>query len=203
MNKLLYSICCILLFILNCSNAKSIPVSSFIVEPSGIDTSIYTESKTEYKVESSDEDFRLFAAANQHIISSKTDDGKSTELISCDEYQLPAEKDLSDYLGNTSYINTDNVNIRKAAAAFKNSKDPVSDVSLFVYNHISDKKIGIPFLPAALVLKGKAGDCTEHSVLTISILRTLRIPARAVMGLILTENFSGKENVIFWPLFEI
>jgi len=199
--KTVLSACFLLIFILNCNDAKTLPVSSFIIEPSGIISSVYTSSRTTYKVESSDEDFSLLATANQQILSSKTYNGKSIILVSSGDSVLPAEKNLSIYLKNTSFLNTDKENIKKAAAEFKNSKNPVSDVSVFVYNHISDKKIGIPFLPAALILDGKAGDCTEHSVLTISILRTLGIPSRAVMGLILTENFSGKKNVFVYHMW--
>ena len=59
----------------------------------------------------------------------------------------------------------------------------------------------MPLIPAALILKSKAGDCTEHSVLTIAILRSLKIPSRAVVGLILSEKFLTEENVFVYHMW--
>ncbi len=188
-------------FILICSNAESLPVSSFIIVPSGITGSVYTESRTVYRVESSDEDFTLSPTANQKILSIKSGNDRSVILVSSGESAAPVEKDLSIYLRNSPYLNTDKASIIKAAERFKTSKDPLQEVSVFVYNHISDKKIGIPMLPASSILSGKSGDCTEHSILTVSILRTLKIPSRAVMGIILAENFSGKQNVFVYHMW--
>ena len=187
--------------ILISSDLKSLPSSSFIIIPSGISSSVYSGSRTTYKVESSDEDFTLSGTANQQILSINSGGGKTVILVSSGESPLSENKDLNFYLSNTPYLNTDKESIKKTAMKFKDSKDPVRDVSLFVYNHISDKKMGIPLLPASSILSGKAGDCTEHSVLTVSILRTLKIPARAVMGIILSENFSGKQNVFVYHMW--
>ncbi len=180
---------------------KSIPASSFIITPSGINNTAYTNNRTVYKIESSDEDFTLFETANQQILSKKNSGERTEILISTGDSAVPVEKDLTPFLKNTPYLNTDKESIRKAASKFKNSKDPVKDVSAFVYNHISDKKLGIPLLPASMILSGRAGDCTEHSILTISILRTLKISSRAVMGIILSENFSGKNNVFVYHMW--
>jgi hypothetical protein len=189
------------IFILFCSDVKSIPASSFLITPAGINSTAYTKSISVYKVESADEDFTLPATCNQQIISVKNHTGKTEFLITTGDSPIPAAGDLSQFLKNTPYLNTDKESIRKTALKFKKSKDPVKDVSVFVYNHISDKKLGIPLLPASMILTGKAGDCTEHSILTISLLRTLGIPSRAVMGVILSEDFSGEKDVFVYHMW--
>jgi len=199
--KLITAACTLFSIILPGNDLRSLPSSSFIIAPSGITSSVYTDSRTVYKIESDDEDFILSGTANQQILSVKSGNGKTLIEILSGESHLPADKDLNIYLKNTPYLNTDKESIKKAAANFKNSKDQIKDVSVFVYKHISNKKIGIPLLPASSILSGKAGDCTEHSILTISILRTLGIPARAVMGMILSENFSGKQNVFVYHMW--
>jgi len=184
-----------------CHDAGSLPASSFIIVPSGINNSVYKSIRTVYKVESADEDFTLPGSSSQEILSSKTGNGKSVILISSGDSPLPGDMNNSIYLKNTPFLNLDKASIKKTASNFKSSEDPVTDVSVFVYNYISDKKIGIPLLPAASILQYKAGDCTEHTVLAIALLRSLKIPARAVMGIILTENFSGKENVFVYHMW--
>ena len=184
-----------------CHNAGSLPASSFIIIPSGIIDTVYQSSRTVYKVESSDEDFTLPSTASQQILSVKPGNEKSIILISAGENPLTENKNTEVFLRNTPYLNLDKEIIKKTAGNFKNSKDQPGDVSAFVYHYISDKKIGIPLLPAASILQGKAGDCTEHSVLTIALLRALKIPSRAVMGLILVENFSDKQNVFVYHMW--
>lgn len=179
----------------------SLPASSFIITPSGNIESVYAEKQTLYKIESSDEDFILYSTANQRIITSESSEGRSTVLLTAGESDLPAEKDFSRYLKNTPFLNIDNASIKKTAAGFKNSKNPVKDVSVFVYRHITDKKIGIPLISAPAILSRRSGDCTEHTVLTVSLLRAMNIPARAVMGIILAENFSGRSNVFVYHMW--
>lgn len=191
----------VLFIILNGTVLKSLPSSSFIIIPSGIISSVYTDIRSTFKIVSSDEDFILADTANQHILSVISGDGKTEITVSTGNNPLPADKNLNIYLKNTPYLNTDKESIKKAAAGFKNSKNPLKDISVFVYRHISDKKIGIPLMPAASILAGRAGDCTEHSILAISLLRTLNIPSRAVMGIILSEEFSGKQNVFVYHMW--
>ncbi len=191
----------LVIFLLFCNDVKSIPVSSFIIIPAGINRTAYTNSSSVYKIESSDEDFTLPVSSNQQIISVKNQTEKTEILITAGDSPIPADSNLSKFLKNTPYLNTDKESILKAALKFKKSKDPIKDVSVFVYNHISDKKLGIPLLPASMILAGKAGDCTEHSILTVSLLRALGIPSRAVMGVILSEDFSGNKDVFVYHMW--
>jgi hypothetical protein len=77
------------------------------------------------------------------------------------------------------------------------------------------KKTSVLSMPSALqVLKTMKGDCNEHSILTVAILRALGIPSRVVFGLVYdsgsffyhawVEAFDGKNWIEFdptWGLF--
>ncbi len=197
-----YSIAILLLFfILLPYVGISLPDSSFFLRVNGLNGSAFSNSLSQYNIESSDEDFSLSNSANQKIVKTETSGGRRIITLSTGDYTFSDSGDKKKFLQNTSYLNTDNPKIREAAAKFKHSKNPIEDVSLFVYRHINDKKTGIPLIPAASILSSKTGDCTEHSVLTISLLRTLNIPARAVVGIILTENFNGNRNVFVYHMW--
>jgi hypothetical protein len=53
----------------------------------------------------------------------------------------------------------------------------------WVNRHISNKNFEMGFASAPEVLKARAGDCTEHSVLLTALLRAAGIPARPALGL--------------------
>jgi hypothetical protein len=55
-------------------------------------------------------------------------------------------------------------------------------VNTFVFELIRDKGLEVGFAPAFDVASNPSGDCTEHTVLMIALLRRLGIPARAALG---------------------
>jgi hypothetical protein len=71
----------------------------------------------------------------------------------------------------------------------------------FVYGHISNKTEGIPIVSARTVLRTRTGDCTEHAVLAVAVLRALGIPARAVVGMILCDAFGAHRNVFVFHMW--
>ena len=103
----------------------------------------------------------------------------------------PSRGDLDD----TAFLNLDSGIIQKLSENFSGESDKIAAVERFVYRYIHDKTLGIPILPAEKIAQERAGDCTEHSVLTVALLRSLGIPARAVVGMIFTEEFGGLRNV--------
>ena len=84
---------------------------------------------------------------------------------------------------------------------FAESNNPLGDVTVFVYEYITNKIEGIPIVSAREVLRSRTGDCTEHAVLTVALLRALGIPARAVVGMILAERFHGAANVFVFHMW--
>lgn len=57
-------------------------------------------------------------------------------------------------------------------------------VTDFVYDWIGEKNLSVGFAPAQEVARTAKGDCTEHGVLAIALLRRLGVPSRGVTGLL-------------------
>jgi transglutaminase-like putative cysteine protease len=55
-------------------------------------------------------------------------------------------------------------------------------VNTFVFDWITDKDYTVGFASALEVARNPRGDCTEHSVLAVALLRRLGVPARGVTG---------------------
>lgn len=66
------------------------------------------------------------------------------------------------------------------------------ELEKLVRQSIEQKDFSQAFASAAEVAKLKAGDCTEHSVLLIALLRAHKIPARAAVGLVYYDGQSGR-----------
>ncbi len=179
----------------------SIPVSSFIIEPEKLHDAVYSQKESRFWIKSSDKDFELPRTSTQKIISDSWAIKGRKLIVATGDFPVPEDGSVSQYLKDTPYLNLNSREIRETAAKFSKSADPVKDISIFVYNHISDKKEGIPIIPALPILKDRAGDCTEHSVLTVALLRASGIPARAVVGIILSEYFNGKKDVFVYHMW--
>ena len=151
-------------------------------------------------------------------ISKETKEGFLVEILK-DAKLKDDGNEISKYLSSELLIESDSPEIKKIAmqikssADGKNPKDLMKAVSDWVYKNL--EKTSVLSMPSALqVLKDKKGDCNEHSVLTVAILRALNIPSRVVFGLIYdsrkfyyhawVEAFDGKEWIEFdptWGLF--
>jgi len=179
----------------------AIPVSSFIIEPEKLSSDVYKQKESRFSIKSADEEFELPRTSTQKIESdSRVLRGRKL-VVATGDFSIQENCSVSEYLKDTPYLNLNSREIRETAAKFSKSPDPVKDISFFVYKHISDKKEGIPIIPALSILKNRAGDCTEHSVLTVSLLRASGIPAKAVVGIILSEFFSGKKDVFVYHMW--
>jgi transglutaminase-like putative cysteine protease len=179
--------------------------SFFYTVPCGkFDKKIYNESLSEYNIISCNQ-LILPDTPYQHVFApEKSGDVFKMKLKAgypVNDNNTQNLKSLNEYLINTRLLEIDDPEIIKLKQNFYMSEDIVSDVEKYVYNHITDKKIGIPIISASKILIGRAGDCTEHAVLAISILRMLGIRARAVVGMILSEEFDGNENVFVYHMW--
>jgi transglutaminase-like putative cysteine protease len=74
-------------------------------------------------------------------------------------------------------------------------------VEKFVYNYIQKKSYGIPLISASDILQSRSGDCTEHSVLAVSLLRALKIPARALFGLVYEKKYQAQKNIFIFHMW--
>lgn len=68
-------------------------------------------------------------------------------------------------------------------------------VTTFVFDWIEDKDYSVGFASAQEVARNGRGDCTEHGVLAIALLRRLGVPCRAVTGWAALDNTLGLH---FW-----
>jgi hypothetical protein len=189
------------LFVVFSGSAKSIPVSSFTMQLEGDADSVFSNDKTAYLIQYPDEEFILPETANQQVSSHQSVSENSVTLLNAGFNGTLQAGNLKKYLINTSYLNLDNPEIKSIALKYKKSMNTVLEISRFVYTYITNKKIGTPLLPAAMILKNRTGDCTEHSVLTVALLRSAGIPARAVLGMILAENFDGNKNIFVYHMW--
>ena len=68
-------------------------------------------------------------------------------------------------------------------------------VTAFVFDWITDKDFTVGFASALEVCRTPRGDCTEHGVLAVALLRRLGVPARGVTGWVGLEDTLGLH---FW-----
>jgi transglutaminase-like putative cysteine protease len=68
-------------------------------------------------------------------------------------------------------------------------------VTRFVYDWILDKDYSVGFASAQEVARNPKGDCTEHGVLAVALLRRLGVPARGVVGWV---AMGGTQGLHFW-----
>ncbi|HPS59300.1 MAG TPA: transglutaminase-like domain-containing protein [Spirochaetota bacterium] len=181
--------------------AAVMPVSAFIIELKGNSGMVFTEKTTLFSMTYSDPEFILPAALNQKVSGHTSDRLTSTVKLRTGPGVTLKKGNPAKFLGPTPYLDIENPMIKEKAARFRKSTDPVRDISRFVYGHITDKKTGIPMISASVILENRSGDCTEHSILTTALLRAAGIPARCVVGVILAEEFAGRQNVFVYHMW--
>ncbi len=165
--------------------------------------SIYSEKMSRYRIESSDTEFTLIETTCQKIVRQRIGNRKKTIDIQAGLIPRVSTtiEELSGFLKDTRFLNLSSPEISGAAAQLHDQEDPVRAVEDFVYRRISDKTLGIPIIPASQIYRMKRGDCTEHSVLAVALLRKLGVPARAVAGMYLAGEFMGKRDVFVYHMW--
>jgi hypothetical protein len=73
-------------------------------------------------------------------------------------------------------------------------------VTDFVFTFIREKDYSVGFASALEVCKNPKGDCTEHGVLAVALLRKLGVPARGVLGWVAIDRTLGMH---FWVEVEL
>ncbi len=185
--------------------------ASFLTWPAGADTtycvgisgwndSILTSPSVKYRVISKKDDFHLQNTPFQKLEARTV--GKEGTVVclvagKAGASPAPGPEDLAD----TRFLNLKSPEIAGAAARLKGTKDPLLDVTRFVNAHITHKSVGIPLIPARSVYNGRSGDCTEHSVLAIALLRSLGVHCRAATGMLAMKSFMGHDRVFVFHMW--
>lgn len=103
-------------------------------------------------------------------------------------------------LKSTIAVESDNPEIialaKQIAGTEKDAWTVAKKVNQWVFANLQ-KDYGVSSDSASDVLKLKKGDCTEHSLLTVSMLRSLGIPAKRIDGLVYLMN-DDKVPALYW-----
>lgn len=181
--------------------AETDEYSLSIVKVENFSESVFSEGISRYRLRSSDSEFSLPDTSFQKVLKRvKTGNDFMLEVVS-GRLQGKTAPDTEDNLTDTRFLDYNEPEMRKLKGRFAGSTDAVRDIEHFVFNHIKNKKMGIPILPASDILKNRTGDCTEHAVLSAAIFRSLGMPARAIVGMLLSREFGKYRNVFVYHMW--
>jgi hypothetical protein len=106
-----------------------------------------------------------------------------------------ADKDVERYLHPTDMAQSDDPSIVKEAKRIVGSERNAMLAAQKIVNAVFetiDKQAGVRGSATALeVLHNGAGDCTEHAVLVVALMRAAGIPARTIDGIVLAADGGG------------
>jgi len=116
-----------------------------------------------------------------------------------------ADEDRRRYLAATASVNYNDPQVAELARqAADGETDPhklADKLSRFVSGYITDKTLGVGFATASEVARSREGDCTEHGMLLTALARANNIPTRLVTGLVYSDEFEGRSNVLVGHLW--
>ncbi len=114
-------------------------------------------------------------------------------------YKIPEGKlkslNLTPYLASGNYIQSNNKKIKDIAESLIDENSRLSTV-LKIKKWVSGRIkwcSDYGFSTAISTLESGCGDCTEFSVLTAALCRSIDIPSRLAMGYLVKEKFSGEK----------
>ena len=114
-------------------------------------------------------------------------DGNIIEITDAGKLSAtPADPDLAGYLRPEAFIESDDPDIRAAAASAvsgtESTRARIEALTRFV-NSTVQKKPTVSLPSAREVLRTRIGDCNEHTALFVAMSRSIGIPARIAVGL--------------------
>jgi hypothetical protein len=143
-------------------------------------------------------------SAQTHIVSSPGDTrrgdeelvvhlekrGYQAEVLSSDSSLQPPEVDT--YVRGGFHLDLEDPRLAELLAGCRTGSTggPAQVICLerLVYEYIENKSLAYGFAGLKEILERKAGDCTEHALLMVALLRKIDVPSRMAYGLILTEG---------------
>jgi len=163
----------------------------------------YTENLSLYLLTSGNASFSLPETAFQKVIQQKTLGEKTGIIVSTGRNREHAGKPSNFHTRDTRLLNIDHPTVKELSAEIKGTGTDkiISVIESRVHKIIKNKSYGIPLVSAPKIIEAGSGDCTEHTVLSVALLRSLDIPARAIVGMVLTKRFAGKSNVFVYHMW--
>jgi len=102
---------------------------------------------------------------------------------------------LNEYLKSSTYLDLSDPLLRRMATLTAGKivdKFKLADrLRQFVSDKITIKSFNVGFATASETAVSGEGDCSEHAVLLAALARVLKIPSRAVMGLVYSQAHKG------------
>lgn len=162
---------------------------------------VYGETCSRYRISSSEKSFTLPDTPYQKVLRRDTGANGAVITVSAGRNNSAGTENPECCTANTRLLSLAAPEIQGLKMKFRDVPDKPAAVASFVYGHISRKMFGIPMLSAVQIYRGRSGDCTEHAVLTIAVLRALGVPARGVVGMLLSPDFGGRKDVFVFHMW--
>ena len=159
--------------------------------------STYTVTEALYRLEAPQEALGKLSLADRRQTIEKQGPGwlLLRVRVTGNAEEPAAERPPAQYLAATPYIQSDDAEIRqiarKACGDAKTPAEKASRLREWVYRHIRSKDFSVGFASAKEVAVSREGDCTEHAVLLVALLRAEGIPSRLAVGLVYYQKRFG------------
>ena len=171
-------------------------------------TLIFIETESSYAVTSSHAQFSLPETPFQKTKVASEKNGIKTIIVNSGNFSkdfINNEKDMSKLTRDTTLLGLNSEAVKDLVEEYNEwapkQNNPLQLTETFVFKYITNKTLGFPMLSAENIIEYKSGDCTEHAVLAIALLRAQGIPSRAVVGMLLSPYFNGKDNVFVFHMW--
>jgi hypothetical protein len=135
----------------------------------------------------------------------KTNHSFFVELLPASMRNAPSnETPKPECLADSRYLNLSDPILKKlakqAAGKAKTKPEIAKNVCRFVHEYIKTKNLSTAFASASETAKTRTGDCSEHTVLFVALMRLNNVPAQAVMGLVHINDIApnGAFGYHFW-----
>jgi hypothetical protein len=180
---------------------RALDPSAFIAGIENFSERIFSETKSAFSLSSSDVQFRLPNTPFQCVQGEKADNGGKDIRIQTGCPSMESGANHSKYLVDTALLQIQSPEIKGQAKKYKRSSSGIKEIEAFVFGHISHKTIGNPLINAVHVYRNRSGDCKEHTVLTVSLLRAVGVPSRAVVGMVAVKEFLSRKNIFVYHMW--
>jgi transglutaminase-like putative cysteine protease len=187
-------------------DAPEVMVQTFVTPDRSI-RDARTTTKAVYKLSVADGDLSEFPqTGSQHVAVLSPSEVRLTIDTSMPTPAPEGDVGDADLLAATAMADASDAKIQELAqAALKNAGESQAEraeaLRRFVFSYIKKKNLGVGFATATEVARTREGDCTEHGVLLVALLRASGIPARAATGLIYADSFAGGKDIFGYHMW--